>query len=116
MAYASSLYQIGPITKDVRDNAILMNCISGCNPLDSTSTDQDVPNYLDSLVGGVRGVKIGVPDQYFAEGVDGQVKACVHKGVNLLCELGASSGRVSLPHTEYAVAAYYVLEYRHISK
>lgn len=109
VAYASSLDQIGPITKDVRDSAILMNYISGHDPLDSTSADRYAPNYLDALVGDVRGVKIGVPCEYFTGGIDEDVKAAIHKSINLLCELGASSDSVSLPHTEYAVPTYYVI-------
>ncbi|MDD5156352.1 MAG: Asp-tRNA(Asn)/Glu-tRNA(Gln) amidotransferase subunit GatA, partial [Candidatus Omnitrophica bacterium] len=109
IAFASSLDQIGPITKDVRDCAILANVISGYDPLDSTSVNIDVPDYAATLINDVKGVKIGIPEEYFIEGIDPEVKKSVEEAIEKLKTLGADCRKVSLPHTEYAVPVYYII-------
>jgi len=109
IAFASSLDQIGPITKDVQDAAILTGLISGYDPSDSTSVNQDVPDYTKSLTGDIRGLKIGIPKEYFIAGMDAEVKAIIQEAVNKLKNLGALTNSVSLPHTEYAVPVYYII-------
>jgi aspartyl-tRNA(Asn)/glutamyl-tRNA(Gln) amidotransferase subunit A len=109
IAFASSLDQIGPITKDVRDAALLMNVIAGHDPMDSTSADLPVPDYTASLATGVKGLKIGIPKECFIEGVDPQVEQCVGDAVALLKRLGAESKEISLPNTAYAVSCYYIV-------
>ncbi|MDD5506643.1 MAG: Asp-tRNA(Asn)/Glu-tRNA(Gln) amidotransferase subunit GatA [Candidatus Omnitrophica bacterium] len=109
IAFASSLDQIGPITKDVEDAAILTRIISGYDPYDSTSVNQDVPDYTNSLGRGVRGLKIGIPKEYFVEGMDTQVKAVIEEAINKLKSLGAVSNQVTLPHTQYAAPVYYII-------
>ncbi|TBR17044.1 Asp-tRNA(Asn)/Glu-tRNA(Gln) amidotransferase subunit GatA, partial [bacterium] len=109
IAFASSLDQIGPLTKDVRDNALIMNVISGHDPLDSTSVDAAVPDYLKSLGRDVKGIKVGVPKEYFVEGMDSQVKDITLEALNKLNKLGVLQKEVSLPHTEYAVPVYYIV-------
>ena len=109
IAFASSLDQIGPITKDVRDCALLLNVIAGYDPKDSTSVDIEVPDYTKSLVNDVKGLKIGIPKEYFIEGIDREVKEAVQNGIKLLEKLGAKTGEVSLPHTQYAVSTYYII-------
>ncbi|MDP2927444.1 MAG: Asp-tRNA(Asn)/Glu-tRNA(Gln) amidotransferase subunit GatA [Candidatus Omnitrophota bacterium] len=109
IAFASSLDQIGPITKDVRDAAILTGIISGYDPLDSTSVNQGVPDYTKSLSGDIKGLKIGIPKEYFVAGLDAEVKIIIEEAVNKLKNLGAVTNQVSLPHTEYAVPVYYII-------
>jgi len=109
IAFASSLDQIGPITKDVEDAAILTKIISGYDPNDSTSVNLDVPDYRQSLTNDIRGLKIGIPKEYFVEGMDPEVKSIIEEAVNKLKGLGAVSQQVSLPHTEYAVPVYYIV-------
>jgi aspartyl-tRNA(Asn)/glutamyl-tRNA(Gln) amidotransferase subunit A len=109
IAFASSFDQIGPITKTVRDAAVLMNVISGHDPCDSTSAPIEVPDFTAALTGDIKGMKVGVPKEYFIEGMDPEVEAAVREAVRHLEGLGAEVAEVSLPHTEYAVAAYYVL-------
>ena len=109
VAFASSLDQIGPMTKDVTDTTILMNVISGRDPLDSTSADLPVPDFTKSLLNNVKGLKIGIPKEYFVEGMDGDVEKSVRDAVELFKKLGAEIKEVSLPHTDYAVSAYYVI-------
>ncbi len=109
LAFASSLDQIGPLTKDVRDSAIMLNAIAGYDPRDSTSVKVDVPDFCESLVEGLSGLKIGIPQEYFAEGLAPEVKEAVEKGIGLLQEAGAEAVEVSMPHTEYGVAAYYII-------
>jgi len=109
IAFASSLDQIGPITKNVRDAAVLMNVISGHDPNDSTSVDIEVPDYINALVNDIKGIKIGVPKEYFVAGMDAEVKAIITAAINKLKELGAAYKEVSLPHTEYAVPVYYIV-------
>ncbi len=109
VAFASSLDQIGPITKDVTDAAILMNLIAGHDRRDSTSVDLPVPDYTASLARDVKGMKIGIPKEYFIDGMDPAVEKAVRDAVKTLESLGASVVDVSLPHTAYAVAPYYIL-------
>ncbi len=110
VAFASSLDQIGPLTKDVHDCAILMNAIAGHDPGDSTSVPKEVPDFTASLEKGLKGVTIGIPKEYFtAKGMDQDVASSVKNAINTLEDLGAKCIEVSLPHTEYAVAVYYVI-------
>ena len=109
IAFASSLDQIGPLTKDVTDNALLLNLIAGHDERDSTSADVSVPDYTKSLVNDVKGLKIGIPKEYFIRGMDPEVKNAVGEAIEVLKKNGAAFKEVSLPHTEYAVAAYYIL-------
>jgi len=109
VAFASSLDQIGPIAKDVRDCAILLQAIAGHDPRDSTSVDTPVPDYLAALEGGIRGLRVGVPKEYFVEGMQPGVADAVKAALRTLADLGATLVEVSLPHTEYALPAYYLI-------
>jgi aspartyl-tRNA(Asn)/glutamyl-tRNA(Gln) amidotransferase subunit A len=109
VAFASSLDQIGPITKDVTDAAILMNVIAGHDPKDSTSANIAVPDFTAALKKDVKGMKVGIPREYFIEGMDPDVEKAVREAVKTLEGLGATVREVALPHTAYAVATYYIL-------
>ena len=109
VAFASSLDQIGPFTKDVRDAALLLGVISGHDPLDSTSVPQPVPDYTAALDGNIRGLKLGLPREYLIGGLDPEVKAAVDAAVQQFTALGAEIVDISLPHTDYAVATYYII-------
>ncbi len=109
VAFASSLDQIGPFTKDVTDCALVLNAICGKDEMDSTSVDVPVPDFTQSLINDVEGLKIGVPKEYFAEGLDTEVADCVHLAIGELEKLGASVEDISLPHTDYAIATYYII-------
>ena len=109
IAYASSLDQVGPVTRDVRDCALLLQAIAGHDPLDSTSVDIPVPDYAASLIPDLKGVRIGLPKEYFIAGLDADVHAAVEAAVATCRALGADIVEVSLPHTEYAVACYYLI-------
>jgi aspartyl-tRNA(Asn)/glutamyl-tRNA(Gln) amidotransferase subunit A len=109
VAFASSLDQIGPLTKTVRDAALVMNAIAGHDPQDSTSLNEAVPDYTARLGGDLRGIRLGLPKEYMIEGIDRQVKAAVESAVNQMRSLGAEIIEVSLPSTEYAIAAYYIV-------
>ena len=109
LAYASSLDQVGPLTKDVRDAAIMLQAISGHDQRDSTSINAPVPDYTAALVEGVAGMKIGIPKEYFGAGLDPEVEAAVRNAIRQLEAAGAEAVEVSLPHTEYGVAAYYII-------
>jgi aspartyl-tRNA(Asn)/glutamyl-tRNA(Gln) amidotransferase subunit A len=109
VAYASSLDQIGPLTKEVRDAALLMNAIAGHDPKDSTSVPEQVPDYLAALGRDIKGMKVGVPREYFGQGLDPEVEAAVRGALVTLEGLGAELVELSLPHTAYAVAVYYVI-------
>ena len=109
VAFASSLDQIGPITQDVTDAAIVLNTICGKDEMDSTSLNEPVPDFTKALVNDVKGLRIGLPKEYFGEGVDPRVKAEIDKAVKKYQELGAEIVEVSLPHTEYAVITYYII-------
>jgi len=109
VAFASSLDQIGPLTKDVEDCAIMMNAISGYDPRDSTSVYLEVPDYRQSLRTDVKGLRIGIPNEYFIEGMDPDVEKAITGAIEQFKRLGAEVLRISLPHTEYAVAVYYII-------
>jgi aspartyl-tRNA(Asn)/glutamyl-tRNA(Gln) amidotransferase subunit A len=109
IAYASSLDQVGPVTGDVRDCALLLQAIAGFDPLDSTSVDTAVPDYAAALKADLKGVRIGLPAEYFGAGLDAEVRAAVDAAVTTCRDLGAEIVEVSLPHTEYAVACYYLI-------
>jgi len=109
VAFASSLDQIGPMAKDVRDAAILLGSIAGHDPLDSTSADVPVPDYETALSGDLRGLRIGIPAEYFIDGMDGEVEVAVHEAIKALEGLGAVRVPVCLPHTAYAIATYYLV-------
>ena len=109
VAFASSLDQIGPMTKDVKDAAILMNEICGYDSLDSTSVNVEVPDYTQVLGREVKGMSVGIPKEYFIEGVDREVEGAVKEAVKVVEGLGMDTKEVSLPHTEYAVAVYYLI-------
>ncbi len=109
VAFASSLDQIGPFAKDVEDAAILLKAISGYDPKDSTSVNTGVPDYTGEMKKEIKGLKIGVPKEYFLKGIDKEVEACVKKAIKELESCGAEIKDISLPHTEYAVATYYIV-------
>ncbi|MCM3389390.1 Asp-tRNA(Asn)/Glu-tRNA(Gln) amidotransferase subunit GatA [Ureibacillus chungkukjangi] len=109
VAFASSLDQIGPITRNVYDNALLLEAIAGVDPSDSTSADVPVPNYASKLNGDIKGLRIAVPKEYLGEGVKEEVKNSVLQALEVLKGLGATVDEVSLPHSKYALAAYYIL-------
>lgn len=109
IAFASSLDQIGPITKTVKDAALMLSVIAGYDDMDSTSVDLPVPDYTKSLVKDVKGLRIGVPKEYFIEGIDKEVEKCVRSGIDILKDLGAKIIDISLPHTQYAVSTYYIV-------
>lgn len=109
IAFASSLDQIGPITKDVTDAALLLGIIAGYDERDSTSADIPAPDYTRALVNDVQGLKIGIPREYFVEGIDPQVRAAINAAIDLLKQRGAAFQEISLPHTEYAIATYYIV-------
>ena len=109
VAFASSLDQIGPFTKDVRDAATLLGVLSGHDLRDSTSVPQPVPDYTKALTGDIRGLKLGLPKEYLVGGLDPEVKAAVDAAVKKFTELGAEVVEISLPHTDYAVATYYII-------
>jgi aspartyl-tRNA(Asn)/glutamyl-tRNA(Gln) amidotransferase subunit A len=115
IAFASSLDQVGPMTKDVRDAALILNIIAGQDAYDSTTVNTPVPNYLDVLVGvgdktsPLQGVRVGVPREYFVEGMAAEVETTIRAAISHLESLGAEIREVSLPHTEYALPTYYIL-------
>jgi aspartyl-tRNA(Asn)/glutamyl-tRNA(Gln) amidotransferase subunit A len=109
IAFASSLDQIGPITRSVEDAAILLNAIAGHDPMDSTSIPQPVPDYTANLGKDIKGLKVGIPKEYFIEGLDTEVKSAIEASLKVLERLGAELVPISLPHTEFAVATYYII-------
>ncbi len=109
VAYASSLDCIGPMTKDVTDAALMMNILAGHDSLDSTSANMAVPDYTQSLVNDVKGLKIGIPKEYLIGGLDPDVEKAIKEAIKTLESLGATTVEISLPHTEYAVATYYLI-------
>src|SRR6056297_2970662 len=109
VAFASSLDVIGPLANSVEDVATLLNIIAGEDPDDSTSASVPVPDYTEALTGDVEGLKVGLPDEYFAEGLDEDIRQMVRDKVAMLEDRGADIQRVSLPHTEYGIATYYLL-------
>jgi len=109
VAFASSLDQIGTFTKDIEDCAILLNMIAGHDPMDSTSVVKEVPNYTQYLKNDAQKVKVGIPKEYFVKGTDKEVEKAILNSIETFKKLGAEIVEVSLPHTEYAVAAYYII-------
>jgi aspartyl-tRNA(Asn)/glutamyl-tRNA(Gln) amidotransferase subunit A len=109
VAYASSLDQVGAFSRNVADCALMMNVIAGYDERDSTSVKIAKPDYLQSMTSGLKGMKIGVPKEYFGEGLDPEVEKVVRDGITLLQEAGAKIIDVSLPHTDYCVAVYYLI-------
>jgi aspartyl-tRNA(Asn)/glutamyl-tRNA(Gln) amidotransferase subunit A len=109
VAYASSLDQIGPVTKDVTDCALVLNAISGHDALDSTSAPVEVPDFTKYLQDNVKGMRIGVPKEYFGQGIDPKVASLIQQAIAKFAELGAVVEECSLPHTEYAMPAYYLI-------
>ncbi|MBU3911020.1 MAG: Asp-tRNA(Asn)/Glu-tRNA(Gln) amidotransferase subunit GatA [Candidatus Omnitrophica bacterium] len=109
IAFASSLDQIGTLTKDVEDAALLLKVISGHDSMDSTSAPVSVPDHSLKIKDDIKGLKIGIPQEYFGQGLDSDVKNCVLKAIEKIGQLGAKCEKVNLPHTEYAVAVYYII-------
>jgi aspartyl-tRNA(Asn)/glutamyl-tRNA(Gln) amidotransferase subunit A len=110
VAFASSLDQIGPLTKDVTDCALMLNVVAGHDPADSTSVPREVPDYTGFLQSGIEGMTLGLPREYYgAEGLDPEVAAAVQAAVATLRSMGAKTVDVDLPHAAYAVAAYYII-------
>jgi aspartyl-tRNA(Asn)/glutamyl-tRNA(Gln) amidotransferase subunit A len=108
-AYASSLDQVGPLTRTVEDAAVLLQALAGVDPRDGTTLDAPVPDYRASLRDGLKGMRIGLPREYYIDGTDPEVMACVRRTVDACAAAGAEIVEVSLPHTEYAIAAYYIV-------
>ena len=109
IAFASSLDQIGPFTKTVRDSGLLLNAISGRDPLDSTSLDEPVPDYTARLGHDLKGIRLGIPREYFIDGIDPQVNSAIRTAIQHYEGLGAEIVEVSLPNTEHAVGVYYIV-------
>ena len=109
IAFASSLDHIGPLTRTVKDAATVLRIIAGCDPMDSTSADVPVPDYVEELEKPVRGIRIGVAKEYFGEGLDPEVRKAVEDGIQTLAKLGCEVVPVSLPHSKYAIPTYYLV-------
>ncbi|HEY3309181.1 MAG TPA: Asp-tRNA(Asn)/Glu-tRNA(Gln) amidotransferase subunit GatA [Desulfuromonadaceae bacterium] len=109
IAYASSLDQVGPLTRDVTDCAIMLGAIAGYDQKDSTSVNTPVPDYCAALTGNIKGLKIGLPKEYFLSGLDPDVQAALTRAIETYRSLGAEFVDISLPHTDYAVATYYLI-------
>ncbi len=109
IAYASSLDQVGPLTRDVTDCAIMLGAIAGHDPLDSTSIDRPVPDYRQSLKPELKGLKLGLPKEYYIDGLDSDVQQALQGAIAVYRQLGAEFVDISLPHTDYAVATYYLI-------
>jgi len=109
VAFASSLDQAGTITRDVRDGAIMLEAMAGFDPKDSTSVDIAVPNFEAALTGDIKGMKIGIPKEYHLEGMPAEIEALWHKGIQWVKDAGAEIVDISLPHTKYALPAYYII-------
>lgn len=109
IAYASSLDQIGTLSKSVKDSAIMMNVLCGYDPVDSTSSSAPVPNFLDACKLGIQDLKFAVPSEFFKQGLDNEVKNSVTKAITTISNLGGKIEEISLPHIEYALPAYYLI-------
>ena len=109
IAFASSLDQIGPFTKDVEDCAIMMNVLAGYDPKESTSVQADVPDYRQFIGRDIQGWKIGIPREYFIDGIDPEVSAAVKKTIDVVQKCGGECVDITLPHTQYSVAVYYII-------
>lgn len=108
-AFASSLDQIGPMTKTVEDAALLLGVMAGADPMDSTSLDVPVPDYTAALQGDLKGIRLGLPREYFVDGMDAEVRTSMEAAIDTCRSLGAEIVDVSLPHTEYSIAVYYII-------
>ena len=109
IAFASSMDQVGPLTKDVEDCATLLEALAGYDAADSTSVNRPVPHYADALTGNVKGLRLGVPREYFVSGMQAEVENAVRQAITVLEKNGAIIEEISLPHTEYATAVYYIV-------
>jgi aspartyl-tRNA(Asn)/glutamyl-tRNA(Gln) amidotransferase subunit A len=109
VAFASSLDQIGPLARDARDAALLLGVIAGRDPMDSTSVDEPVPDYVGALDGDLAGLRLGMPREYFAVGMEPETEQAVRRAIERLGELGAEIVEIGLPHLDYAIAAYYII-------
>ncbi|MFZ3209217.1 MAG: amidase family protein, partial [Geobacteraceae bacterium] len=109
IAYASSLDQVGPITRDVTDCAIMLGALAGHDPADSTSVNLPVPDYAKALDADLKGLRIGLPREYYIAGLDADVKKAMEEAIETCKRLGAEIREISLPHTDYAVATYYIV-------
>ena len=109
VAFASSLDQAGPMTRTVRDNALMLSAMAGFDPKDSTSADRPVPDFAAAMTGDVRGLKIGVPAEYRMDGMPDEVEVLWRQGIEWLTDAGAETIEISLPHTKYALPAYYIV-------
>ncbi len=109
IAFASSLEQVGPMAWSTADVALLLQVLAGVDPLDSTTADEPVPNYLAALTGDIRGLRIGIPREYRGAGIEAGVQAAINAAANVLSDMGAELVEVSLPHTNYALPAYYII-------
>jgi aspartyl-tRNA(Asn)/glutamyl-tRNA(Gln) amidotransferase subunit A len=109
IAFASSMDQVGPMTKDTSDAALLLEILAGHDPADSTSSNRSVPDYSAALNGDIRGVRVGVPKEFFVSGMQPEVEQCVRSAIRHFEKDGAKIEEISLPHTEYAVAVYYIV-------
>jgi aspartyl-tRNA(Asn)/glutamyl-tRNA(Gln) amidotransferase subunit A len=109
VAFASSLDQVGPLTRNVHDAALVLEAIAGFDPKDSTSLDEPVPRYVDALVGDVTGLRVGLPHEYFGEGIDPEIRAALDNTVAILKDRGAIIVDITLPHTSLALPAYYIV-------
>ena len=109
VAFASSLDQVGPMARDVRDSAVLLGAMAGHDPCDSTSVPAEVPDYVSGLGGNLKGIKLGLPTEYLTDGIDSEVRAAFDVAVKQCEALGAEIHEVSMPHTEYGVATYYIV-------
>ena len=115
IAMASSLDSIGHFTKTVEDSAIFLNITAGNDPMDTTTTQKDISNYLDKINDGVKGLKIGIPKEYVEKGLSDKINRNFEKVKNNFSELGAQILDISLPHTEYAIACYYIIQPAEVS-
>ena len=109
IAFASSMDQVGPLTKDVRDCTLLLQAIAGYDPADSTSVKESVPSYVDALAGDIKGLRLGIPKEYFVSGMQPEVENAVRQAIKVLEKNGATIEDISLPHTDYAIAVYYIV-------
>jgi aspartyl-tRNA(Asn)/glutamyl-tRNA(Gln) amidotransferase subunit A len=109
IAYASSLDQVGPLTRDVTDCAIMLGALAGHDPKDSTSVNTPVPDYTAALTGDIKGLRIGLPKEYFISGLDSDVQTAMNQAIETYRRLGAEFVDITLPHTDYAVATYYLI-------
>jgi len=109
IAFASSLDQVGPMTRTVRGSAIMLKALAGHDPMDSTSIPQPVPDYEAAIKDDLKGVKVGVPKEYFVEGMQPEVEKTVRTAIDKLADIGAEIVDIDLPHTDYAIAVYYII-------